>query len=75
MSVQPFLVKKSSSMQGFVVSDFANKQSDGVKQLSERLSQNKLKCSETIREGFENIPQAFWDLFEGKNTGKMLVKV
>ena len=26
-------------------------------------------------ESFENIPQAFMDLFEGKNTGKMIVKI
>jgi len=26
-------------------------------------------------EGFDNIPQAFLGLFEGKNEGKMIVKV
>lgn len=75
ISVQPFLVKKSSSMKGFVVYDFVDKHPEGVRQLTELLSQNKLKHTETIREGFENIPQAFLDLFEGQNTGKMLVKV
>ncbi len=75
ISVQPFLVKKSSSMQGFVVTDFADKHSEGVRQLAEWFSQDKLKFSETIREGFENIPQAFLDLFDGKNKGKMVVKL
>ncbi|RCW32049.1 NADP-dependent oxidoreductase [Marinilabilia salmonicolor] len=75
ISVQPFLVKKSSSMQGFVVTDFADKHSEGVRQLAEWFSQGKLKFSETIREGFENIPQAFLDLFDGKNKGKMVVKL
>ena len=75
ISVQPFLVKKSSSMQGFVVFDYVDKHPEGVKQLTEWLSQGKLKYTETIREGFENIPQAFLDLFEGKNKGKMVVKL
>jgi len=75
ISVQPFLVKKSSSMQGFIVSDFADKHPEGIKQLTEWLSQGKIKYTETIREGFENIPQAFLDLFEGKNKGKMVVKL
>ncbi|MDY0221833.1 MAG: NADP-dependent oxidoreductase [Desulfobacterium sp.] len=75
ISVQPFLVKKSSSMQGFVVFDYADRHPEAIKQLTEWLDQGKLKYTETIRQGFENIPQAFLDLFEGKNKGKMVVKL
>jgi NADPH-dependent curcumin reductase CurA len=75
ISVQPFLVKKSSSMQGFVITDFADKHPEGVRQLAEWFGQDKLKFTETIEEGFENIPQAFLDLFDGKNKGKMVVKL
>jgi NADPH-dependent curcumin reductase CurA len=75
ISVQLFLIKKSSSMQGFVVYDFVDKHPEGVKKLTEWLDRDKLKYTETIREGFENIPQAFLDLFEGKNKGKMVVKL
>ncbi|HKK39223.1 MAG TPA: NADP-dependent oxidoreductase [Cryomorphaceae bacterium] len=75
MSVQPFLVKKSSLMQGFIVSDFSDKHGDAIKQLTEWLQQEKLQYEETIIEGFDNIPQAFLGLFEGKNKGKMVVEV
>ncbi|KAA3639527.1 MAG: NADP-dependent oxidoreductase [Proteobacteria bacterium] len=75
ISVQPFLVKNSSSMQGFVIFDYADKHPQGIKQLAEWLQQDKLHYTETIREGFDSIPQAFMDLFEGKNKGKMVVKV
>ncbi len=75
ISVQPFLVKKSSLMQGFIVSDYLDKHPKGMIQLTEWLNQGKLKYTETIKEGFENIPQAFLDLFEGKNKGKMVVKL
>jgi NADPH-dependent curcumin reductase CurA len=75
ISVQPFLVKKSSLMQGFIVFDYVDKHPEAIKQLSEWLEQDKLHYTETIREGFDQIPQAFLDLFEGKNKGKMIVKL
>lgn len=75
ISVQPFLIQKSSSMKGFVISDFADKHPEGLRQLTEWFNQGKLKYTETIKEGFENIPQAFLDLFDGKNKGKMIVKL
>ncbi len=75
ISVQSFLIKKSSLMQGFVIFDYVDKHPEGVKQLTAWLNEDKLTYTETIREGFENIPQAFLDLFEGKNKGKMLVKL
>lgn len=73
--VEPFLIKNSALMQGFIVNDYAKKFPDAIKQLSTWLATGKLKYTETIVEGFENIPQAFLDLFEGKNTGKMVVKI
>ena len=75
LSVQPFLVKNSALMQGFIVSNYANKFPEGIKQLSEWLSEDKLIYTETIVEGFDAIPSAFIDLFEGKNKGKMIVKI
>jgi NADPH-dependent curcumin reductase CurA len=75
ISVQSFLIKKSSSMQGFVIFDYADKHTEGIKQLSEWLQQGKLYYTETIVDGFDNIPNAFIDLFKGKNVGKMIVKV
>ncbi|WP_047546150.1 NADP-dependent oxidoreductase [Psychroserpens sp. Hel_I_66] len=75
VSVRPFLIKNSALMQGFIVSNFEDKFPDAIKQLSTWLGDGKLTYSETIVEGFENIPQAFIDLFDGKNKGKMVVKV
>ena len=74
-SVQPFLIKKSSLMKGFVIFDYADKHQEGIEQLATWFYEDKLYYEETIHEGFDNVPQAFLDLFEGKNKGKMLVKV
>ena len=75
VSVQPFLVKNSALMQGFIVSNYAEKFPEAMKHLSGWLSEEKLTYTETIVEGFDNIPNAFIDLFEGKNKGKMIVKI
>ena len=75
VSVQPFLIKNSALMQGFIVSNYAEKFPEAIKQLSIWLAEGKLTYTETVVEGFENTPQAFLDLFEGKNEGKMIVKV
>lgn len=62
-------------MRGFIISDFRQKFPAATKKLSAWLKEDKLTFSETIVEGFDNIPQAFLDLFEGKNEGKMIVKI
>ena len=62
-------------MQGFIVGNYEDQFPSAVKQLAQWLNEGTLEYSETIVEGFDNIPQAFIDLFEGKNKGKMVVKV
>ncbi len=73
--IQPILLTKSATMRGFIVNDFSAKFPAAMKQLALWLKEGKLTHAETIVEGFENIPQAFLDLFDGKNSGKMIVKV
>ena len=73
--LQPILLTKSATMRGFIVGDFSDKFPMAIKQLGTWLKQGKLTYSETIVYGFRNIPQAFIDLFDGKNEGKMIVKV
>jgi len=70
-----FLIKKSALMQGFIVSNYADKFPEGIKQLAQWLKEGKLTYTETIAEGFDAIPQSFIDLFEGRNKGKMIVKI
>ena len=73
--VEHFLIRKSALMQGFIVGNYAEKFPEGMQQLSKWVKDDKLTYSETIVEGFDTIPQAFMDLFEGKNKGKMIVKI
>lgn len=69
------MVRKTVLMQGFLVRDHAKEFGPATKQLAQWLNEGKLTYEETIVDGFENIPQAFLDLFEGKNKGKMVVRI
>ena len=73
--IQPILLTKSAMMKGFIVGDFSSKFPEAIKQLAVWLKEGKLTYAETIVSGFDNIPQAFLDLFDGKNEGKMIVKI
>ncbi|MGE7662582.1 NADP-dependent oxidoreductase [Peribacillus sp. NPDC097197] len=73
--LQSAMIKTSALMKGFTVGNYADRFQEGASYLGQWLQQGKLKYEETIVEGFENTPEAFLDLFKGKNLGKQLVKV
>ncbi|MDP4209220.1 MAG: NADP-dependent oxidoreductase [Bacteroidota bacterium] len=72
---QAMILKKRALMQGFIVSDYVSRFPEGIKRLTQWLGEGKLSYQETIIKGFEKLPEAFTGLFEGKNTGKMLVEI
>jgi len=72
---QPYLLVNSALMKGFIITEYAPRFSEGVKELAQWLSEGKLKYAESVVEGFENTPRAFIGLFSGENLGKQIVKV
>ena len=62
-------------MEGFVVTKYADRWDEAVKELSSMIREGKLKVEETILDGLESTPQAFINLFVGKNKGKMMVRL
>ncbi|MEN0649311.1 NADP-dependent oxidoreductase [Caldifermentibacillus hisashii] len=72
---QSLLVTRSILMQGFIVSNYSKRFAEGYRDLAKWVSEGKLKYRETIIDGLENAPDAFIDLFYGKNIGKQLVRV
>lgn len=73
--VQRKLLVTSSLMQGFIIGNYASRFAEGTEALAKWVSAGKIKYQETIVEGFENTVPAFFQLFSGGNTGKLLVKV
>ncbi|GIP28924.1 putative NADP-dependent oxidoreductase YfmJ [Paenibacillus sp. J23TS9] len=73
--IQSKIIKTRSLMKGFVLGDYASRQQEGLTELGKWLSEGKLKYEETIIDGFDHVIDAFLQLFQGTNLGKMLVKV
>ena len=73
--ILPALLKTSSLVKGFIVSDYAERFPEAFEQLGKWVQAGQLKYTETIVNGFDNIPSAFIGLFSGENKGKMIVKI
>jgi len=71
--LQPMLLTRSVLMQGFIISNYQTQFPEGIKKLAQWIKEDKLKFTETIEHGFENLPKALLGLFKGENTGKMIV--
>mgnify|MGYP001182735081 FL=1 len=59
----------------FVVTEWFKEWREATEELSQWITEGKIKYEETITEGFENAPQGLRDVLSGKNFGKQLIKV
>lgn len=62
-------------LEGFIVLDHLDRIGEAVADLGAWMKEGKLKPLETIVEGFEQLPSAINMLFDGANTGKLVVRV
>ncbi|KAI8140326.1 hypothetical protein BJV82DRAFT_562704 [Fennellomyces sp. T-0311] len=69
------IVTKSIRMEGFIVSNSPEMHEAFRKDVSKWLQEGKMKYKETVLEGIEKTPEAILDIFNGKNFGKLYVKV
>ena len=69
-----FLVKQIK-LQGFIVSSFIDRAPAFIADVSQWMSEGRMKYREDITQGLENAPTAFMGLFKGSNFGKLLVQV
>jgi hypothetical protein len=64
------VLRKRLLLRGFIVWDFAAKEADFLRDVSEWIRTGRLKYREDIVDGLENAPAAFLGLLQGKNFGK-----
>lgn len=72
------LLTRRIRMQGFIIFDYYQKQeflAAFIKDMSAWLAAGKIFYQEDIVDGLENAPTAFIGLLQGKNFGKLIVRV
>jgi NADPH-dependent curcumin reductase CurA len=74
--LQGLILRKRIRMQGFIIfDDFAEGFDEFLRQMSGWIEQGKIKFREDLVDGLENAPQAFIGLLQGKNFGKLVIRV
>jgi len=69
------ILMRRISVTGFICTDHINELADAQAEISGMVKGGKLKYSEDIREGLENYITVVRTLYNGKNTGKLMIKV
>lgn len=70
------LLTKRIRMQGFIIfDDYGHRYNEFATDMTQWLSEGKVKYREQLIDGLENAPQAFIGLLEGKNFGKLVIQI
>ncbi|MBP0604061.1 NADP-dependent oxidoreductase [Aeromonas sanarellii] len=69
------VIRKRILIQGLLVSDHWQHYGEFLAEAIPAFEAGALQAEETVSTGLASMPQAFIGLFEGRNTGKMLVKL
>ncbi|MGB9306491.1 MAG: zinc-binding dehydrogenase, partial [Mycobacterium sp.] len=69
------LLIQRATVQGFIVLDHFGQAPQAIGEIAGLIAEGKLTPLETVVEGFEQLPTAINMLFDGKNVGKLMVKV
>ena len=69
------ILTKRLTFRGFIVTDFASQQAEFQRETSAWIAAGQIKYREDVVEGLERAPAAFIGMLQGKNFGKLLVRV
>ncbi len=69
------LLVKRARMEGFVIFDYAARFPEAIMQMVGWIQEGKLRLDEHVVEGIETFPEALRMLFDGRNHGKLVLKI
>jgi len=73
-NLMPILVRRAT-IRGFIVSDHNDRAPAFLQEMTPLVRDGRIKYREDVVEGLDNAPAAFIGLLEGRNFGKLLVRV
>jgi NADPH-dependent curcumin reductase CurA len=68
-------IGKRLTLRGFLVGDHEDRTPDFVAEMGAWLREGAIRVDETVVDGIEHAPEAFLGLFQGRNVGKLVVRV
>lgn len=68
-------IGKCLTLRGFVVGKYSHLAGEFREKIAPLVLDGSITYETTVREGIDNMPDAFLELFEGSNTGKMIVSL
>ncbi len=75
LDIAKTLMVKRAVMQSFLVLDHLDRFPEATTYLGGLIAENKLRYDETVVDGLEHAAEALTGMFDGANTGKLLVRV
>ncbi len=69
------LLVNRARMEGFIVFDYEKRYPEALTELGRWVGEGAIQAREDIADGLENAPEALLRLFDGSNTGKLLVRI
>ena len=75
MTLPQLILTNRMKIEGFIVSEHMEVWPQALKELGAMVATGKLKYRETVAQGIQNAPEAFFGLLKGRNQGKQLVKL
>jgi NADPH-dependent curcumin reductase len=75
MTLPQLILTNRMKVEGFIVSEHMEVWPEALKELGTLVATGKLKYKESVAQGLQNAPDAFFGLLKGKNQGKQLVKL
>ncbi|AUX92838.1 NADP-dependent oxidoreductase [Mixta gaviniae] len=74
--LQSAILRKRLRVQGFIINqDYGDRFDEFFRQMSQWVAEDRLVFREHIVDDLENAPEAFTGMLEGKNFGKLVVRV
>lgn len=69
------LLVQRARMEGFIVFDYAKRYGEAQEAIGRWIGEGRIQAREDVVDGLENAPAALLRLFDGRNVGKLLVRI